>query len=81
MRDVVADNPNTFEIHKLEHLKDTQERKMNHEKTENVNTNTIIMRLECESEEEKDDWVKAINREVKTLRSKVDRKRIQFWII
>ena len=29
----------------------------------------VLMRLECESEENKNEWVKAINSEVKQLRS------------
>ena len=51
--------PNIFEIHKLEQLKDTREM------TKSDDRNGLIMRLECDSEKEKDEWVKAINSEVK----------------
>ena len=60
IRDVIADDENTFEIHKLEHLK---------ERTENETKGGIIMRVECESEDKKNEWVRAINSEVKQLRS------------
>ena len=60
VRDVVADNENTFEVHKLEHLKDH---------STNTIAGGIVMRLECESENKKNEWVKAINSEVKHLRS------------
>ena len=39
------------------------------------------MRLKCESEDVKNEWVKAINSEVKHLRSTVKSISNQFWII
>ena len=63
VRDVIADDLNTFEVHKLEHLK------FGIGESKNENKSGIIMRLECDSEETKDEWVKAINNEVKLLRS------------
>ena len=42
----------------------------------------VIMRLECKSEDEKDDWVKAINVEVKQLRAEAKRLLLgnnNFW--
>ena len=39
------------------------------------------MRLECESEDEKDEWVKAINHEVKQIRSKSKMVASQFLIV
>ena len=44
--------------------------------------NRVIMRLECKSEDEKDDWVKAINVEVKQLRAEAKRLLLgntNFW--
>ena len=60
VRDVIAANENTFEVHKLEHVED---------KTRSDTNSGIVMRLECESEDKKNEWVKAINSEVKQLRS------------
>ena len=68
----MASNENTFEVHKVEHVKVAGQRD---------SKAGIIMRLECESEEEKNDWVKAINVEVKHLRSSVKTMANQFWII
>jgi hypothetical protein len=72
VRDVVADGENLFEVHKLEHLKA--------ESTYDTKSG-IMMRLECESEDVKNEWVKAINREVKQLRSTVKYISNQFWIL
>jgi hypothetical protein len=52
VRDVVSDDENTFEVHKLEHLK---------EESADDTKGGIVMRLECESEDAKNEWVKAIN--------------------
>ena len=71
VRDVIADDENTFEIHKLEHLKDH---------SSNATAGGIVMRLECKSEERKNEWVKAINSEVKHLRSMTRSISNQFWI-
>ena len=62
VRDNVADGENLFEVHKLEHLK---------AESSDDSKGGIVMRLECESEDYKNEWVKAINREVKHLRSMV----------
>ena len=72
VRDVVADDENTFEVHKLEHLKAD---------SSDDTKGGIVMRLECESEDVKNEWVKAINSEVKHLRSTVKSIANQFWII
>ena len=72
VRDVVADDENTFEVHNLEHLKA--------ESADDTKCG-IVMRLECESEDAKNEWVKAINREVKHLRSTVKYISNQFWIL
>ena len=70
MRDVIEDDPNSFEIHKLEHIKMGI---MVMDKSETSGKGDLksglVMRLECQSEEEKDQWVKTINKEVKKLRS------------
>ena len=70
VRDVIADDESTFEIHKLEHVKD---------KSVNETKGGIIMRIECESEDKKNEWVKAINSEVKHLRSTAKNISDQFW--
>ena len=70
VRDVIADDESTFEIHKLEHVKD---------KSVNETKGGIIMRIECESEDKKNEWVKAINSEVKHLRSTARNFSDRFW--
>ena len=70
VRDVIEDDPNSFEIHKLEHIKMGI---MVMDKSETSSKGDLksglVMRIECQSEEEKDQWVKTINKEVKKLRS------------
>jgi len=75
VRDVIADDVNTFEIHKLEHLKSAADLSKSDTKS------GIIMRLECESEVEKDKWVKAINSEVKQLRTTAKKISNQYLIL
>ena len=70
VRDVIAEDESTFEIHKLEHVKD---------RTVKETKGGIIMRIECESEDKKNEWVKAINSEVKHLRSTAKNISDQFW--
>ena len=41
----------------------------------------VVMRLECESENEKDDWVGAINTEVKQLRNMARSLSSQFTLL
>ena len=72
VRDVIADDENTFEVHKLEHLK---------AETSSDTKGGIVMRLECESEDAKNKWVKDINREVKHVRSRLKMISNQFWIL
>ena len=58
IRDVIAGDPNTFEIHRLEltavGMKEAEDEP--------------VTRIECGSEEEKIDWVSAINNEVRDLK-------------
>ena len=70
VRDIIAEDDKTFEIHKIEHEKN---RKTNEIK------GGVIMQIECESEDKKNEWVKAINSEVKHLRSTVRNISDQFW--
>ena len=69
VRDTVAGHDNVFEIHKLEEEKrlpiDADHQSEKRRECDEV----VIMRLECKSEEEKDDWVKALNKEVKQIRT------------
>jgi len=68
IRDVIAEDDTTFEVHKLEHIKDMGKNANNKNDTSDK-LSGIIMRLQCESEQGKNDWVKAINSEVKQLRN------------
>ena len=68
VRDVIANDESTFEVHKLEHIKDKTGVSSN--KTESGDKiNGLMMRLQCSSELDKNDWVKCINNEVKQLRT------------
>ena len=69
VRDVIADDETTFEVHKLEHIKDKETAGPGRGEAGGEKTSGIVMRLQCESEETKNAWVKAINSEVKQLRS------------
>jgi len=72
VRDVIADDETTFEVHKLEHIKDPAGKETagpGRGEAGAERTSGIVMRLQCESEETKNAWVKAINSEVKQLRS------------
>jgi len=60
IRDVIAEDDLTFEVHKLEHIKD---------KTSSEKSSGLMMRLQCQDEEEKNHWVRSINTEVKLLRN------------
>jgi len=70
IRDVIADDETTFEVHKLEHIKDiSRDAAKNEAQAGDNKVSGIVMRLQCDSEENKNDWVKAINSEVKQLRN------------
>lgn len=69
IRDVIADDETTFEVHKLEHIKDINRDAVKNEAQAGDNSAGTVMRLQCDSEENKNDWVKAINSEVKQLRN------------
>eukprot|EP00092_Neocalanus_flemingeri_P006754 GFUD01007296.1.p1 GENE.GFUD01007296.1~~GFUD01007296.1.p1 ORF type:complete len:191 (+),score=49.79 GFUD01007296.1:70-573(+) len=83
IRDTVADDLNTFEVHKLENIKIgiTVNGQSNPTDNKSDTKNGVIMRIECESEDEKDDWVKAINSEVKQLRSMAQTLSSQFVLL
>jgi len=66
VRDTTGENLNTFEIHKLEELKAGASL---FGEGENNSKSAVIMRIECKSEKDKDNWVKNINKEVKQLRT------------
>ena len=68
IRDTVADDLNTFEVHKLENVVTVTGQSITSDDKSDIK-NGVIMRLECESEDVKDDWVKSINSEIKQLRS------------
>ena len=72
VRDIVAEDENTFEIHKLEH-------EMDRYRTPDKTKGGILMQIECESEDKKNEWVKAINSEVKHLRSTARNFSDRFW--
>ena len=74
---------NTFEIHKLELVK-VDISVMGEPNTSDGKSDTksgAIMRIECKSEDDKDDWVRAINIEVKQLRSMAKTLSSQFMMI
>lgn len=63
VRDVVAEDEVTFELHRLEQWEVGRAGAAQHSQ------GGILMRIQCETEELKDCWVKAINAEVKHLRA------------
>ena len=65
MRDVIAQDDKTFEIHQLSNTNMTKSMR----DAEDDVKNQILLRLRCRTEEDKDEWVKAINKEVKELKS------------
>ena len=72
-----------FEVHKLENIKVGisvmgQQTPSVHKKD---TKSGVIMRLECESENVKDDWVRAINSEVKQLRNMARSLSSQFTLL
>jgi hypothetical protein len=58
IRDVVADDPKMFEVHKLETQVECIKAGLHQ---------SVIMRLACDSTYAKDRWVRAINAEVKQI--------------
>jgi len=59
----VAEDEVTFELHRLEQWEVGRAGAAQHSQ------GGILMRIQCETEEVKDCWVKAINAEVKQLRA------------
>merc|ERR1711953_1108803 len=72
VRDVIADDDTTFEVHKLEHIKD---------KKSGEAGSGLMMRLQCRDEEEKNHWVRCINTEVKLLRNTTKNISSQTFIL
>eukprot|EP00092_Neocalanus_flemingeri_P027093 GFUD01029380.1.p1 GENE.GFUD01029380.1~~GFUD01029380.1.p1 ORF type:complete len:410 (+),score=112.23 GFUD01029380.1:121-1350(+) len=81
VRDTVGEDQNTFEVHKLENVKVSVMEEPNTSESKSDTKSGVIMRLECQSEEDKDDWVRAINNEVKQLRSMAKTLSRQFIMI
>jgi len=83
IRDTIADNLNTFEVHKLENIKVGISVMGQQTPIENKKDTKsgVVMRLECESEKVKDDWVRAINTEVKQLRNMARSLSSQFTLL
>jgi len=69
VRDVIANDESTFEVHKLEHIKDKTGAVSSNKTESGDKINGLMMRLQCSSELDKNDWVKCINNEVKQLRN------------
>jgi hypothetical protein len=55
VRDVIEGQPHSFDVHKLENVIQPE--------------TVVIMRLKCESEDDKNEWVRAVNKEVKQIRA------------
>ena len=76
----MEDDPKTFEVHKLENVKVGITVMGQASDNKSDTKNGVKMRLECISEDEKDDWVKAINSEVRQLRSMAKTLSSQFML-
>ena len=70
VRDVIDGCDNTFEVHKLENIKAGLSVMGGEVVVGDRDTKAgVVMRLMCSTESEKEEWVRAINGEVKQLRS------------
>jgi len=70
VRDVIDGCDNTFEVHKLENIKAGLSVMGGEVVVGDRDTKAgVVMRLLCSTESEKEEWVRAINGEVKQLRS------------
>ena len=67
IRDTIGEDLNLFEVHKLEDVGVGVDHKTSDD-TDDTNS-AVMMRLECKSESEKNNWVKSINTEIKQLRT------------
>ena len=74
VRDIVAMDSNTFDVHKLEHVKASTKGSSESSK------GGLAMTLECTSESEKNEWVKAINNVVKGIECR-EKRQIKIWIL
>ena len=63
VRDTIEDDEASFEVHKLE----AEDMKM-FVTEEEREMSSVVLRIQCESLAEKEDWVARINQEVKQLR-------------
>jgi len=80
IRDTIGEDLNLFEVHKLEDVK-VGISGIGDLNTSDVSDDTegaVIMRLECQSENEKNSWVRAINTEIKQLRTMAKTLSSQF---
>merc|ERR1719481_1044061 len=79
VRDVIEGCPLTFEVHKLENIKAGLSVRGGQVIQGDRDTKAgVVMRLVCAHEKEKEEWVRAINQEVKQLRSMANILSSQF---
>ena len=65
MRDTIEDDESSFEVHKLE-PEDMKMLVMGEVRVRRMSC--LVLRIRCQSPAEKQDWVTAINQEVKKLK-------------
>ena len=65
VRDVIEDDESAFEVHKLE-AEDMKMLIMGEVRVRRMSA--VVLRIQCQSPEGKQDWVTKINKEVKQLR-------------
>ena len=65
VRDVIEDDESAFEVHKLE-AEDMKMLIMGEVRVRRMSA--VVLRIQCQSPGEKQDWVTKINKEVKQLR-------------
>ena len=81
IRDTIGEDLNIFEIHKLEDVK-CGISVMREPNINKVDTKSVVaMRLECLSEDKKEEWVRAINSEIKQLRHMAKTLSSQFLLM
>ena len=78
VRDVIAEDSRTFDIHLLGN---NLGRGVGMTESMCDNGEQMMMRLKCPSEESKNDWVRAINKEIKELKSEMKKLSRAFVLL
>ena len=81
IRDTIGEDLNLFEVHKLEDMGMAGLEHRTSDASDDTEGDVVIMRIECQSEGEKNSWVRSINTEIKQLRTMVKTLSSQFLLL